>query len=472
MDISKLYTDGACVLKEVYRGEELEELRNHATEICQGDMWKPRGARNVSLAGPAEPTDPIFLKAIQKSAGLLSDIGFPDVRYIASVLVPKWKGEGRRPWHIDWWGWENLKDTCREIPPQIGFLIYLHDARSGRTREDFGQNSGSLIIWPGSHRREMHGHFDVWESTSHLFNDERYVEVEAGDAVLLDPRLMHAVHGNSRIDNRILLSLWFLLDWKNLEPRTQQTTMQSIPEGWKSILGPLAPDAEIGFFPHIKKPQFNITYERIDALRHGKSDTDIIGSAKQPGDDFIDTHDTYSWYRAIGCAKAPQRILELGVRYGYAGIALITGARWAGIQDTLYMGVDGEIDGIESNAIAEENLLLASQISKNGGPGGSVKLVKENTHNVEKVSAAIDGYGAYDVIHVDGDHSPEGIKAELQIAKIWVKPNGLILVDDCDTTHVCAATLDLCEEFGLKPIMLPTIHQTAVIDMRKRSKYQ
>jgi len=294
----------------------------------------------------------------------------------------------------------------------------------------------------------------------------------AGDVVLLDPRLMHAVQGNSLSDNRMILSLWFLLDWANLEPRTRATTMQSVPLGLKDVLGPIMPEAEIGFFPHIKKPQYNVTYQRIEAMLHGKTDAEIIGDARQPQDTFVLEHTTYQWYRALACTKAPQRILELGVRYGYAGIAMIQGTRWAGIHTTLYIGVDGEIDGVESNHIAEESLLLASAISKNGGPGGSVKLVKADTNEVEKVSAAIDGYGAFDIIHVDGDHSEQGIKNELKLADIWIKPNGLIVVDDMDIPYVAKEVHELSVvRYGIEPILLPTFHGTAVIDMKKRARY-
>lgn len=198
----------------------------------------------------------------------------------------------------------------------------------------------------------------------------------------------------------------------------------------------------------------NISFELINRFRHG-TDRDVIGPAVQPSDEwFIDGFETYTWYRALGHQVRPLNILELGVRFGYAGIAMLRGAAEAGIRPA-YVGIDSEHDGIKSNSIALANLLPFSSVTE---------IIPENTQNVYLVGQQLNRIGLrYDLIHVDGDHSPEGIDSELTIAYRWIAPGGCILVDDMDVQHVREAADQFCSLYGFKPILLPTHHQLYVI---------
>jgi hypothetical protein len=60
------------------------------------------------------------------------------------------------------------------------------------------------------------------------------------------------------------------------------------------------------------------TREKIESFKGTLTDVEIIGDARQPGDDWLDKYDIYSWYHAIGAVHNPTSILEMGVRYGYA----------------------------------------------------------------------------------------------------------------------------------------------------------
>src|SRR3990167_848191 len=201
----------------------------------------------------------------------------------------------------------------------------------------------------------------------------------------------------------------------------------------------------------------SIVLDLLRTLRHGKTDAQIIGDAKHPGDDFIDIHETYSWYRAIGCAKAPITILEIGVRFGYAGIALICGAVWAGVKSPSYVGIDAETDGIVSNTIALNNIIDACPVSRNGASGGTAYIIKANTRYVAAVNAAIAGQ-LFDIVHVDGDHSIQGVQNELSIASAAINPTGWILIDDIDTPHIKDAADKFCKSHGIIPLHVPTFH--------------
>ncbi len=200
----------------------------------------------------------------------------------------------------------------------------------------------------------------------------------------------------------------------------------------------------------------SLTLDYIRGFRNGQTDAEIIGAAKQPGDEwFIDHHDTYGWYRAIGAAKEPKRILELGVRYGYALIAMARGA----MNDDLHAmpvltGVDSEFDGIESNTIAHRNIIHC--VCYGHGAGCPHKILKLDTQILDPLSLV--DRAPFDIIHVDGNHSVDGVQKELAIADALIAKDGWILVDDVDTPHVEKAALEFCARNSIKPVFIPTYH--------------
>ncbi len=208
-----------------------------------------------------------------------------------------------------------------------------------------------------------------------------------------------------------------------------------------------------------------ITLEYIRDFRNGQTDAEIIGQAKQPGDEwFIDHHDTYAWYRAVGAAKRPKNVLELGVRYAYALIAISSGAaarRDNGYKLPRLVGVDSENDGLETNGIALENLLLNMRNAE------SATIIKADTRNIRDTNREIlyRSYGPFDIIHIDGDHSVNGVRNELSIADTWIAKDGWILVDDIDTQHVEKAALEFCAKNSIKPVFIPTFHGMLLLPM-------
>ncbi len=207
----------------------------------------------------------------------------------------------------------------------------------------------------------------------------------------------------------------------------------------------------------------SIDLNYIRGFRNDQTDAEIIGAAKQLGDEwFIDHHDTYAWYRAIGVAKQPKRILELGVRYGYALIAMTRGA----MNDDLnampvLTGIDSEFDGIESNAIAHRNII--HYVCYGHGAGCPHKILKLDTQTMNPLELA--DRAPFDIIHVDGNHSPAGIQKEIYIANALIDKSGWILVDDVDTPHVEKAALEFCAKNNIKPVFIPTFHGMLLLPM-------
>ena len=450
---SNLLNRGAALYKHALTPAELHALQPFCRN--QTETFRLKEGQKDADAAPVYPYTEEYKPVIQRGAEILNQLGFDDVRWLAGALIPKWLNEGRRGWHIDWWGWEGTADTWREVPPQIGLLFYLNGAYA---------TTGALLYLPGSHRRQVADHYALWE-TWRPSPHEEMIQADEGDVVLLDPRAMHAVTGNRVLDQRNCLTMWYLLDYAKLSKGTRATCMLGGAETFQNVLGPLCPDFTDGnfrehYFPHCKKPQFPMVEERISALRGCRTDIEIIGSAAQPSDTFLDNAETYSWYFAVAAAKAPQRIIEFGVRYGYSLIAMAKGARWANDSILIELvGFDREADGIASNDIARANIVRETGIT--------ARILAEDTRtmNPDLVKPSVD------IIHVDGDHSPEGIARELELAVSYIKPDGLILVDDMDSPHVASATEALAANLGIQLIMLPTQHGLGVLDMAKRTKY-
>jgi predicted O-methyltransferase YrrM len=182
-------------------------------------------------------------------------------------------------------------------------------------------------------------------------------------------------------------------------------------------------------------------------------DRAIVGRLAQPGDTFLDTHQTYNWYFAIGATYEPKRIMEIGVRYGYSLLAMAKGARMRDPEAAVMAdGIDNEADGVASNQIAHDGILLEVGIEP--------WIIQKSSTEVLRAPfmPAIDS--KFDIVHVDGDHSPEGVETELTLALRLVRKGGIILVDDMDTPHIAAAVK---RRFG-RWIEFPTIHRLALIE--------
>jgi len=198
--------------------------------------------------------------------------------------------------------------------------------------------------------------------------------------------------------------------------------------------------------------------QAIRAALPSFTDTEIVAPAAQAEDTFLLGNLTYRWYYAVGMAKAPRWILETGVKYGYSAIAMCKGARQSG-QEPVFVGIDAEADGITCNPIAKAAL---------DSLGIQHRIIRANTRDVDTVNASIEE--SFDIVHIDADHSPEGIAQELRIAEKFVSSTGLILVDDVDVAHVADPAAEFAASRGISILHLPTQHGVFVIDMNEANK--
>ena len=122
-------------------------------------------------------------------------------------------------------------------------------------------------------------------------------------------------------------------------------------------------------------------------------------------------------YAAMAAQIKPKRVLEIGVRLGYAMCSMVKA--WRGID--FYLGVDCEVEISNSNKLAEENICAA------GYKGNLLLWSMTSKDAVEKIKKL---GGWFDLAHIDGNH--DEFWAYHDTLNFWsfVKPSGYMIVDD------------------------------------------
>lgn len=178
------------------------------------------------------------------------------------------------------------------------------------------------------------------------------------------------------------------------------------------------------------------------------SDLDIIGDWLMPEDvgrDHIAAAENYAWYYVIGQYFKPQRIAEIGVKYGYSMKAL-----WEGSKCEYIEGYDNMVHRPGSNTIARDRLTKA---------GIKHKIYDAASYNIPALIST-----DFDLIHVDGDHSYRGALQDMGLVWPALKVGGVLLVDDIYYhEEVQKAMLRYCRDNNLITTILPSYRGLAVI---------
>lgn len=141
-----------------------------------------------------------------------------DLRFTSAYLSLKDPGSGPLWWHQDWWCW-NHPVTWRAAAPQVALLLYLDDTTAA---------SGAVRVIPGSHRAstDLHAVLPRVHAAPHApapdhpaladRPEQVTIEARAGDAVVLDYRLLHGTHPHHGDEIRRGLILNFAPTWRAL----------------------------------------------------------------------------------------------------------------------------------------------------------------------------------------------------------------------------------------------------------------
>jgi hypothetical protein len=173
---------------------------------------------------------------------LIRAIDAADLRWISAYVSIKDPKSPPLGWHQDWWCWDHPVSYRRDAA-QVAVLCYLGDT---------DVSNGALRVLPCSHRCGSQLGSDPGEVT---------LETRAGDAVIIDYRLLHGTHANTSDRRRDCLILNFAPAWNRL-PRDIRAHLIQSP----GLPGPRdrAPSrAERGLLPAFRGKPRDLPLSRI-----------------------------------------------------------------------------------------------------------------------------------------------------------------------------------------------------------------
>lgn len=214
-------TEGWALLPHFIDASELAELVpavDHVLALERPPCMQRPGNDLVPLRWNDEIVATV-LGAERRIAAIRELLDARHLAWISGYVSTKASHSPALWWHQDWWCWDHPV-SYRRPASQIALLCYL-----GATDE----TSGALRLLPGSHHRsvplhatlpEAHGDDANALSVAHpALNDDPgqvTVNVQPGDAVIIDYRLLHGTHPNAKPSRRDCILLSFVPDWPRL----------------------------------------------------------------------------------------------------------------------------------------------------------------------------------------------------------------------------------------------------------------
>jgi ectoine hydroxylase-related dioxygenase (phytanoyl-CoA dioxygenase family) len=155
----------------------------------------------------------------RRMARLTAAIAARELKWISAYVSTKAAHSPALWWHQDWWCWDHAV-SYRRPASQVALLCYL-----GAT----DRTSGALRLLPGTHHAsiplhallpEAHGDDANALASSHQamsdYPGQITLDMTAGDAVVIDYRLLHGTHPNAKSSRRDCILLSFAPDWRAL----------------------------------------------------------------------------------------------------------------------------------------------------------------------------------------------------------------------------------------------------------------
>jgi len=213
--------DGFTGLQGFLDKSELTEIES----FLESALSSSRGlacTRPHNTLVPLRWNDPIIrllLTSGRRMQALTDTLRGDDLRWISGYVSIKEAHSRPLWWHQDWWCWDHPA-TYQPTSSQVALLCYLADTTAG---------NGALRVLPGSHLKSTPTHAVLPEAHSvnaqeldpghAAFRDlpgQITLCLSAGDAVVIDYRLLHGTHGNGCGSRRDCIFLSFTPNWKAL----------------------------------------------------------------------------------------------------------------------------------------------------------------------------------------------------------------------------------------------------------------
>lgn len=211
---------GYAVIEGFLDGSAVAALRHEVELALQAPpmLGCERPHNRLAALRWDDPIVSIVLADEARRDAVRQRIGGNDLRWISGYVTSKDPHSAPLWWHQDWWCWDHPV-SFRRVAPQVALLCYLSDTSS---------DTGALRLLPGSHHRSAplhdllpsaHAHGEALALSHPAMLDQSGQEtlsLSAGDAVVLDYRLLHGTHPNDSDDRRDCVLLSLTPSWREL----------------------------------------------------------------------------------------------------------------------------------------------------------------------------------------------------------------------------------------------------------------
>jgi Phytanoyl-CoA dioxygenase (PhyH) len=216
-----LVDDGFALLPSFLGPGDLSVVRRAVGEVLAAPLDSTCERPNNTLAPLRwdSPIVSIMLSDPDRMGRLASVTAATDLRWISGYVSIKDPHSPPLWWHQDWWCCDHPVSFRRE-PAQVAVLCYLTDTDA---------HNGALRVLPGSHARSAPIHAALPDAHSdesgtlsaphEAMRDQPgqvTLALRAGDAAVLDYRLLHGTHPNLSERRRDCVLLSFTPGWRHL----------------------------------------------------------------------------------------------------------------------------------------------------------------------------------------------------------------------------------------------------------------
>jgi hypothetical protein len=213
------------VLEGFVAGQALASIRAEVGRLALAPN-DPSCLRPHNTLLPLRWNDPVvelILSAPDRVEELGNVVSARELRWISGYVSIKGAGSEALWWHQDWWCWDHPA-SFQPAAPQVALLCYL-------TATD--ADNGALRVLPGSHLKSTPLHAALPEahassrppSPDHeamrAHPEQVTLALGAGDAAVIDYRLLHGTHPNRSDSRRDCVLLSFTPSWGDLHPEVR-----------------------------------------------------------------------------------------------------------------------------------------------------------------------------------------------------------------------------------------------------------
>ena len=215
--------DGYAVLPALLSPAEVHAVRPVVERLLAGPLDAGCARPNNTLVPLRWDDSPVAAVVAdeRRVRRLAAAVGARDLRWISGYVSVKQPRSLPLWWHQDWWCWQHPV-SYRSGAAQVALLCYLIGT---------DEHTGALRVLPGSHAAgtPLHAVLPAAHRDPVTGDDPRHpamsdqpgqvtLRLRAGDAVVMDYRLLHGTHANRGVHRRDALLLNFAPCWRELPP--------------------------------------------------------------------------------------------------------------------------------------------------------------------------------------------------------------------------------------------------------------